>query len=118
MRESSPAGYHGLARQARQLNDEVARLGDDLVRAEASGVSADGMVMATVSGNGTLVTLDIDPSVICPDDPAATAEPVLDAVNNALRALAARQQQRIAPLAESLKGISDRLSERQRAGQG
>lgn len=112
MRENSQAGYHGLAQQARQLNDEIARLGDDLSRAEVSGTSADGTVLATVSGNGTLVMLDIDPAVIQPDDPAATAEPVIDAVNSALRALAARHQQRITPLAQTLKGMTERLSER------
>jgi nucleoid-associated protein EbfC len=112
MRESSQAGYHGLIRQAQQLNDEIARLGGDLTRGEASGVSADGTVTAIISGTGVLVTLDIDPSVILPDDPAATAEPVIDAVNNAIRALARRHQQRIAPLAKTLNGMADRLSER------
>jgi len=113
MRESSQAGYRGMAGQARELNDEFARLGNDLSRVEASGVSADGMVRATVSGNGALVALDLDSSVIRPDDPAATAEPVIEAVNNALRALAAQHQERIAPLAETLKSMTDRLSERQ-----
>lgn len=112
MRESSPADYQGLARQARQLNDAFARLGGDLTRAEASGTSTDGTVTAIISGNGSLVALDIDPSVIRPDDPAVTAEPVIEAVNSALQALAARQQERIAPLAQTLKGMSERFSER------
>lgn len=112
--QESRHGYQGLTRQARELNDEIARLSGDLTGAQASATSADGMVLATVSGNGTLVTLDIDPSVIFPDDPAATAEPVIDAVNSAIRALAERHQQRIAPLAETLRGMAESL----RGGQG
>src|ERR1700722_17445241 len=112
MPESSQTDYHELTQQARQLNDEFAKLSGNIGQVEASGSSADGMVTATVAGNGTLVALDLDPSVIYPDDPIATAEPVIDAVNNALRALATRHQERIAPLTEALRGMGDRLSER------
>jgi DNA-binding YbaB/EbfC family protein len=112
MQENRQTDYRGLSQQARQLNDEFAKLGSNISQVEASGSSADGMVTATVTGNGSLVSLDLDPSVIRPDDPIATAEPVIDAVNNALRALATRHQERIAPLTETLRGMGDRLSER------
>jgi DNA-binding YbaB/EbfC family protein len=57
---------------------------DNLVHIRATGESGGGMVKATVNGKKQLVTLDIDPSIIKPDDKIIVQDLVVAAVNKAM----------------------------------
>ncbi|MFE4800205.1 YbaB/EbfC family nucleoid-associated protein [Streptomyces sp. NPDC056708] len=69
---------------------------EDLTGVQATGYGADGLVAATVSGDGRIVALRIDPSVIDPDDPETLADLIIVAVDSANQAV---QEQRAASLA-------------------
>jgi DNA-binding YbaB/EbfC family protein len=94
-----------LASQAQQVKDEITRLTTDLQRAEATGSAGGGLVRAVIAGDGKLVALDLDPSVIDPNDPGSLASLVMEAVNDAASALVAQRVKRIAPLKASLRDI-------------
>lgn len=57
---------------------------DNLVHIRATGESGGGMVKATVNGKKQLVTLDIDPSIVKPDDKIIVQDLVVAAVNKAI----------------------------------
>jgi DNA-binding YbaB/EbfC family protein len=75
-----------LAEQARQMQEELARLQaeaeNEIVTASAGG----GMVKVTATAGGEITRIEIDPKAIDPSDPDLLADTVTAAVNEALRA--------------------------------
>jgi nucleoid-associated protein EbfC len=61
-----------------QMQEEAA---NEIVEASAGG----GMVTVKATGGGEIVSIEIDPKAIDPDDPEMLADLVLAAVNEALR---------------------------------
>lgn len=102
---SSTDGYAGLAQQAQRIKTEITRVSGDVLRTEATGASSGGLVNATIAGDGRLIGLTIDPSVIDPDDPDYLCEQVIAAVNDAVAALAALRKAKVSNVAEGVADI-------------
>lgn len=64
--------------QVQQMQEEAA---NEIVEASAGG----GMVTVKATGGGEIVSIEIDPKAIDPDDPEMLADLILAAVNEALR---------------------------------
>ena len=77
---------NALMKQAREMQEQMARAQeaakDEIAEASAGG----GMVSVKANGGGELVEIVIDPRAIDPDDPELLADMVLAAANEALRA--------------------------------
>lgn len=101
--------FAALARRAERIRDGVADAESDLVAMEATGHGGGGLVRATVSGQGRLVALDIDPSVIDPHDPRTLSEMVMAAVDAANESMAAQRAERMNALTGGLADIVDQL---------
>ncbi len=95
-----------LLAQAMQMQQQIADVQAQLAAAHVTGSSGGGMVRATVTGGGELVGLEIDPSVVDPDDTETLADLVLAAVRDAHRAAADMQQQAMSPFAAAMGGMS------------
>lgn len=104
MSDSSPFDFAALARQAQQMQGAAADAAEDLRNFEATGYSADGRVVATVSGQGRTIALRIDPSVIDPDHAETLAERILAAIDSAHDSVA---EQRAALMTGVAGGLSD-----------
>ncbi|MGH3736563.1 MAG: YbaB/EbfC family nucleoid-associated protein [Micromonosporaceae bacterium] len=78
-----------LLQQAQQMQQQLADAQAELTEAELTGTAGGGLVTATVSGTGELKALDIDPSVVDPDD----IETLADLIVAAVRAAADQAQQ-------------------------
>ncbi|MFF3127724.1 YbaB/EbfC family nucleoid-associated protein [Streptomyces sp. NPDC057908] len=89
------------------MEGEMAGVQEDLTGVQATGYGADGLVAATVSGDGRIVALRIDPSVIDPDDPETLADLITVAVDSANQAV---QEQRAASLAVVTDSLNSLLS--------
>jgi nucleoid-associated protein EbfC len=96
--------FQELMQQAQQLLAAQ----QELAEAEVTGTSGGGLVTATVSGQGEVTGISIDPKAIDPDDPAETAETLADlvlaAIRDAGRSAEELQQSRMGPLAAGLGG--------------
>ena len=57
-----------MMKQAQKMQEKMADLQQSLGQAEITGVSAGGMVVATLNGKGELRKLRIDPALVDPDD--------------------------------------------------
>ena len=95
-----------LAERARQMRQQLERARADIGRLEARGLGGNGLVQATFSGDNVLVALDIDSSIIDPDDPETLSELVREAVNDATTKLAAQRGERFGSVAEGLAGMA------------
>ena len=74
-----------LAEQARQMQEELARLQEEAERELVTASAGGGMVNVTATAGGEITRIEIDPKAIDPDDPELLADLVTAAVNEALR---------------------------------
>jgi DNA-binding YbaB/EbfC family protein len=94
-----------LAQRARQLQGQMSSIQSDLADLRASGYGGGGLVTATVSAEGRLVALQIDPSVIDPDDPETLAQLVIAAVDSANDAMAGLRNERMTQVTDGMQSI-------------
>lgn len=74
-----------LARQAQKLQQNMARLQEELEAREFEASAGGGMVSAKVNGKKELLDLTIAAEAIDPDDPEMLQDMVVAAVNEALK---------------------------------
>lgn len=74
-----------LMRQAQKLQDQMAKVQEELDAKEYEATAGGGMVSCKVSGKRELLSITIDPQVVDPDDIDMLQDLILAAVNEALR---------------------------------
>jgi len=91
-----------LLQQAQQMQRDLAKAQDDLANAEVEGSAGGGLVSATVSGTGEVLSVRIDPNVVDPDDVETLEDLVVAAINDASRQAQQLQADTMAPLTGGL----------------
>jgi hypothetical protein len=98
-----------ILQAAQQMQAQLANAQQALADSEVTGTAGGGAVRAVVSGQGELVDLKIQPSVIDPSNPedtaAVIADLVLAAVRDAGRAAADLQQRSLGAVAGAVPGL-------------
>lgn len=74
-----------LAMQAQRLQQQMAKVQEDLEAREYEATSGGGMVTAKVSGKKELLSLSIKPEAVDPDDVEMLEDMIMAAINEALR---------------------------------
>ena len=74
-----------LARQAQKLQQQMTKMQEELEAREYEASSGGGMVTVKVSGKKELLSIEITPEAVDPDDVEMLQDLVLAAVNEALR---------------------------------
>ncbi len=105
MPDDEQIDFTELARRVRQMQQELTHATDDLTTIQATGHAGDGLVTATVSGEGRILDLRIDPSVIDPDDPQTLADLVIAAVEGANEAVRQQRAERLSGLTDGASGL-------------
>src|SRR5215218_946334 len=84
--EERSMGMGNLQRMAMQMQQEMARVQQELETLTVDGSAGGGVVKATVTGKQELVSVTIDPAAVDPEDVEMLQDLVVGAVNEALRA--------------------------------
>jgi len=95
----------GLLAQAQQMQEQLEAAQTQLATERVRGDAGGGLVVATVTGAGELVGLEIAPSAIDPADPETLSDLVLAAYRDASANAAAIQAQAMSPLSQGLGGL-------------
>lgn len=84
----------GMMGKVKELQDKMQQAQSELQHLTATGEAGGGLVRATADGHRHLLKLDIDPSLLTPEDREMLPDLVVAAVNKALDAAAelARQE--------------------------
>lgn len=98
----NPNDMRKLMQQAQKMQEELASAQAELAEQEFEGSAGGGVVKATVRGSGEVVRVDIDPSVIDPDDAEMLGDLVTAAVNAALGTVSDAAQDQIGGLTGGL----------------
>ena len=80
-----PGNLQQLARQAQKLQQQMAKMQEELEAREYEASAGGGMVTVKVSGKKELLSIEIKPEAVDPDDVEMLQDMVLAAVNEALR---------------------------------
>jgi hypothetical protein len=94
-----------LLKQAQKMQRDLAAAQDELAAAEVEGSAAGGLVRATVTGAGEVLSVRIDQTVVDPDDVETLEDLVVAAINDATRQAAELQAERMGPLTGGLGGL-------------
>src|SRR6059036_2406198 len=84
-----------LMKQAQQMQEQMARVQDELANETVDASAGGGMVTVKATGAGEISEIKIDPKAIDPDDPELLEDTVLAAVNEALRSAQALAQSKM-----------------------
>ncbi len=74
-----------ILKQARQFQERLGSLQEELASRTVTGTAGGGMVRVTVNGNGELVGIAIEPEIVSSADVAMLQDLVLAAVNDGIR---------------------------------
>ena len=75
-----------MMKQAQKMQQEMLRMQEEMETKTYSATTGGGMVTATVNGKRELLSLEIKPEAVDPDDVEMLQDMVLAAVNEAMRA--------------------------------
>jgi len=89
----------GLLAQAQQMQAQLMAATDELATEKVQGTAASGLVTATVTGTGELVSLDIRPEAVDPADVETLGDMVVAAIRDATGNATALAAERMGPLA-------------------
>ena len=83
-----PGGMNQAAmmRQVQKMQQEALRMQEEMENKTYSASAGGGVVTAAVNGKHELVSLEIDPEAVDPDDVEMLQDMVIAAVNEAMRA--------------------------------
>lgn len=112
MADRASMDFTALTARVRQMHQEVVHLQSQMAAVEASGFGGDGLVRATVAGDGRLTGLVIDPSVIDPSDPETLAALVVAAVESARLGVVETRVRQLDGMTAGLGDITGRVAPR------
>ena len=106
-RNGFPGGMGGgnmqqLMRQAQKMQQDMARIQQEISEREFTASVGGGVVSATVLGTKELKAITIDPSCVDPDDVEMLQDLIISAVNEAMRKAEADQSANMAKLTGGL----------------
>ncbi len=84
-----------LMRQAQKMQEEAMKASQEVEETEVEGQASGGLVKVTLKGNKTPVAVNIDPSVVDPDDVEMLEDLVLAAFNDAAAKADALKQEKL-----------------------
>jgi DNA-binding YbaB/EbfC family protein len=94
-----------LMKQMQKMQEDMARVQDELTRETVSASAGGGAVTATVTGALELVSVEISPDAVDPEDVEMLQDVIVAAVNEALRAAQELANQRLGAVTGGLSGL-------------
>jgi DNA-binding YbaB/EbfC family protein len=98
-----------ILQQAQKMQQQLMSAQAELVESEVTGQAGNNLVTVTLTGNGEIRSVTIDPKVVDPDDVETLQDLIVGALNDANRAVQALTQEKMGPLASGLGGLGGGL---------
>ena len=94
-----------LMKQMQKMQEDMARVQDELTRETVSASAGGGAVTATVTGALEVVSIEISPDAVDPEDIELLQDVIVAATNEALRAAQELANQRLGAVTGGLSGL-------------
>ena len=96
-------GMGNLMKQAQQMQEKMTALQEELANSEVTGASGGGMVQVTMSGKHETKRVQIDPSLIQPEDAEVLEDLIAAAFNDAKVKVETMMQDKMSELTGGLQ---------------
>jgi nucleoid-associated protein EbfC len=100
-----PVDYAAVLERAQMMRRRLESRRVEWAREELTGLGGNGLVRAVVTGEGRLVALDVDASIVDPDDPVSMSELIREAVNDAIEQLTEQRARQTSELTAGLRNM-------------
>ena len=94
-----------LVQQAQQMQEQMARVQEELASETVEASAGGGMVTVKANGALEITEIKISPEAIDPDDPEMLSDMILAAVNEALRSAQSLMESRLGGMMGGLGGL-------------
>ena len=94
-----------MLKQAQKMQQQMLAAQAELAEAQVTGTAGGGLVTATATGSGEIVSVRIDPKAVDPDDVESLEDLVIAAIRDAARAAAEMAEQKMGPLTSGMGGL-------------
>jgi len=94
-----------LMKQAQKMQAQMEAAQEQLAQTELTGTAGGGLVTATLTGAGEVLSIKIDPKVVDPDDVESLEDLVIAAIRDASRAAQELAAATMGPLAGGAGGL-------------
>jgi len=105
---SKPGGQPNmqqLMKQAQKMQQQMLEAQQQLAATEVTGSAGGGLVTVTVTGAGEVISVNIDPKAVDPDDTETLEDLVIAAIRDGQAQAAALGESAMAPVAGGLGGL-------------
>lgn len=99
-----PNDMNDLIAQAAQVQAELQKAQEEILATNVEGSAGNGLVKVTMTGGAELVDLQIDKSVVAPEDIDTLQDLVMGAFKDAHAAAGKLAQEKIGPLSQGMGG--------------
>jgi nucleoid-associated protein EbfC len=83
--------YNQMLKQAQKMQSDMAKAQDDLKNEAVTATAGGGMVTVTANGQGDVLSIDIKPEAVDPDDVEMLQDMILVAVQDVIEQARAKQ---------------------------
>ncbi len=94
-----------LMKQAQKMQNDMAKVQEELKTLEVEGVSGGGMVRVIANGSQEILSIAIDPQIVDPEDVEMLEDLVLAAVKDALSAAQAMAAEKMSKVTGAMGGL-------------
>lgn len=105
MRPGGQPNMQQLMKQAQKMQQQLAAAQAELAQTQVTGSAGGGLVTATVTGGGELLSVEIKPEVIDPDDIETLQDLLVAAVRDATRNAGEIASDKLGPLTGGMGGM-------------
>ncbi len=100
-----PPNMQQLMKQAQKMQQQMLSAQQELAETEVSGTAGGGLVTATVTGAGEVLSVKIDAKAVDPEDVESLEDLVLAAIRDGARQVAELAQTAMGPVAGGMGGL-------------
>ena len=97
-----PQNMQAMLRQAQKMQEDMAALQEDLDAREYEVKAGGGMVTVTINGKKEILSIDIQPEIVDPDDIETLSDILVAAVNEAIKRVETTNADEMAKISGSM----------------
>ena len=91
-----------LMQQAQAMQKQLEKATEQINATEFEGVASNGLVKVTVNGENKVLAVNLDPSILNPEDKEMIEDLIMIAVNDAIGKADERKKERLGSLASAM----------------
>ena len=97
-----PSNMQSMIKQAQKMQEDMAAKQEELEAQEYDVAAGGGVVKVRINGKKEILSVEIDPEVIDPDDPETLQDLIVAAVNEAIKKVEAISQDEMQKITGSM----------------